>query len=68
MIESKTKVGNDDKMDGYISKVADYSQKMQDKTILDTMSPDSKEMYVQTLKKQRKEILQKMADAGRDQE
>jgi hypothetical protein len=50
----------EDVVDGYISKVADYSQKMQDSTTLETMSPDSKEMYVESLKKQRKHLLRKI--------
>lgn len=54
--------GSDDRIGSYIAKVADYSQKMQDNTTLDTMSPDSKAMYVDTLKKQRKRLLQKMQE------
>jgi hypothetical protein len=54
--------GSEDRIKGYIDTVADYSQKMQDNTTLDTMSPDSRAMYVDTLKKQRKLLLQKMND------
>jgi hypothetical protein len=61
-----TEQRNEDRMDGYIAKVADYSQKMQDITTLDTMSPDSKSMYVDTLKKQRKHLLKKMCESPED--
>ena len=58
-------VRKEDTMDSYIKKVADYSQKMQDDAILDSMSPSSKGMYVETLKKQRKNLLLKMANASK---
>ena len=51
-----------DSADDYIEKVAGYSEKMQDKNILNTMSPDSKELYLNSLKKQRKVYLQKLKD------
>ena len=58
-IENKGKAHD---MDSCISKVADYSKKMRDSSILETMSPESRDLYVRTIKKQRKEILKKMAD------
>jgi hypothetical protein len=54
--------GNQDKIGGYIAKVADYSQKMRDSDTLETMSPNTKELYVDTLKKQRRLFVQKMND------
>jgi hypothetical protein len=47
-------------MDGYIRQVADYSQMMKDSSVLETMSPESKELYVTTIKQQRKSVLEKM--------
>ena len=49
-----------DSIDASLKRVHDYSVKMQDVAVLETMSPASKELYVGTLKKQRKELLQKM--------
>jgi hypothetical protein len=51
---------SEDPIDRYIDKVSDYSQKIRDNSTLETMSPDSKELYVQTLKKRRKTLLQKL--------
>ena len=48
--------------DDYIDKVAGYSQKMQDHNTLNTMSPESKEVYLNSLKKQRNLYLQKLKD------
>ena len=48
-----------DSADDYIEKVVGYSEKTQDKNILNTMSPDSKELYLNSLKKQKKVHLQK---------
>jgi hypothetical protein len=51
-----------EKIDRYIDKVADYSKKLTDNEILDSMSPESKEVFLQAVKKRRKEILHKMVD------
>ena len=48
--------------DNYIDKVAGYSHKMQDHNTLNTMSPESKEVYLNSLKKQRNLYLQKLKD------
>ena len=49
------------KMDSLIKKVTNYLQMMQDKTVLDTMPPDSRDVYVKILKEQHKEALNKMS-------
>lgn len=43
-----------------LNQVAKYSQMMTDESVLDTMSPDSKDVYLSTLKKKRKDLLTKM--------
>ena len=53
-----------DNMDQYIKQVADYSEKMQDDNVLNTMSPESKEVYVNALKTRRKNVLKKMAESN----
>jgi hypothetical protein len=58
-VESKNGV-TDDPVDGYISKVDEYSKKLQDLSTLETFSPDSKALYVKTLQKKRKRLLKKM--------
>jgi hypothetical protein len=55
-----------DSMDKYIRQVADYSEKMQNDNVLNTMSPDSKEVYVNALKTRRKNVLKKMAESNED--
>jgi hypothetical protein len=62
MMEKNSQGAENDRTDNYINKVAEYSQKMSDTNILDTMSPDSKNVYVATLKNRRKEILKKMSE------
>jgi hypothetical protein len=48
-------------MDRCIRQVANYSQMMVDSSVLDTISsPASKSVYLDTLKKQRKNLLEKM--------
>jgi hypothetical protein len=47
-------------VDKYIRQVADYSQMMVDSTVLNTMTPNSRSVYVDTLKRQRKSVLDKM--------
>jgi hypothetical protein len=46
--------------DKYIRQVADYSHMMVDQSVLETKSPASKDLYVDTLKKKRKAVLQKL--------
>ena len=60
----ETKESSEDDMDRYIKQVADYSAKMQDDQVLNTMSPDSKDVYVNALKSRRKDVLKKMADSN----
>jgi hypothetical protein len=49
-----------DEEDGYINLIADYSKKMVDSVVLDTMSPESQKKYKDTLKRKRKDILDKL--------
>ena len=56
----------EDDVDCAIKKVAQYSQMMSDNTVLDTMSPASKDAYVSTLQKQRRHLLAKVATAEND--
>jgi hypothetical protein len=43
-----------------INRITEYSQKMTNETVLDSMSPDSKNIYVSTLKQERKKLLLQM--------
>jgi len=43
-----------------IRQVTEYSQMIQDETVLDTMSPDSRRLYVDTIKTERKRVLEEM--------
>jgi hypothetical protein len=43
-----------------LNQVASYSQMMVDENVLDTMSPGSKQVYVESLKRERKDLLQKL--------
>jgi hypothetical protein len=54
------------KIDRYIRQVASYSQMMVDSSVLDTMTPNSKAVYVDTLKRQRKSVLDKMNKEGNE--
>jgi hypothetical protein len=47
-------------MNSYIKQVADHSQMMRDESVLETISPDSKLAYVESLKQERRAILDKM--------
>ena len=62
-LEKKTermeRMEHTDDPDTNLCNVAKYSQMMIDKTVLDTMSPDSKQVYIEKLKKERKGILEK---------
>ena len=49
-------------MDQYIKQVADYSEKMQDDNVLNSMSPESKEVYINALRSRRKDVIKKMAE------
>lgn len=51
----------EEELDQCISKVADYSLKMQDPTTLESMSPNSRDTHASTLQRQRKNVLQRMA-------
>jgi hypothetical protein len=53
-------------MDHYLCQVADYSQMMKNENVLDTMSPESKKVYLDSLKKQRKSILEKLNNTTSD--
>jgi hypothetical protein len=63
-LDSKKDRNQNDSMDRYIKQAADYSEKMQDQNALNTMSPDSKEVYVNALKTRRKDVLKKMTESG----
>ena len=51
---------------GYIKEVADYSRMMQDDTVLDSMSPDSRGYYLDSIKKQRKEVLNRIKGSEKE--
>lgn len=53
-------------MDTYINQVAGYSQMINDTGILETMSPDSKETYIDCLRRQRKNVLDKMKQDNKE--
>ena len=61
IILEQSKQDTPKKMDSLIKKVTNYLQMMQDKTVLDTMPPDSRDVYVKTLEEQHKEALNKMS-------
>ena len=65
---SKMNGGGDEngKMDKYIRQVTDYSNMMLNNSVLATMSPNSQTLYIDTLRKERKNIFDKMADGNRD--
>ena len=60
-LENKESVQSDS-MDQYIKQVADYSEKMQDDNVLNSMSPESKEVYINALRSRRKDVIKKMAE------
>lgn len=49
---------------GRIKQVTEYSKMIGDSAVLETMSPDSKDVYVSAVKKKRKFPLQKMSNDG----
>ena len=49
-------------MDGHIKQVAQCSHMMSDTTVLDTTSPDSCSVCVETIKKQQKDVMKQMHD------
>ena len=61
IILEQSKQDTPKKMDSLIKKVTNYLQIMQDKTVLDTMPPDSFDVYAKTLKEQQKETFNKMS-------
>ena len=50
----------EDATDSNLRKVANYSSMMVDNAVLDTMSPESKRVYVDSLKKKRKDVLDRL--------
>jgi hypothetical protein len=61
ILESKHRDGRTSPpMEKYLGQVAKYSQMMVDNAVLDTMSPTSKSLYVESLKRERKNVLEKM--------
>jgi hypothetical protein len=53
-------------VEGYIKKVDEYSSMINNHDKLDTMSPESKGIYLDTLKNERKYFLKKMAEASKN--
>lgn len=49
-----------DLKDAMLAKAADCSKKMKDEEVLTTMSPNTKNVHLETLKKKRKEVVEKM--------
>jgi hypothetical protein len=58
LLDDKSKGNN--RVDDCLQKVADYSHKMQDDKVLDTMSPESRKQYLGMLQQERKKILTQM--------
>jgi hypothetical protein len=48
--------------DHNLRKIAEYSRMMTDTSVLETMSPDSKEVYLESLKKERKNVMNQLKD------
>lgn len=54
-IQGSTKAQN-------LRQVAEFSRMMTDSSVLDTMSPDSKEVYLESLKDERKNVMKQLRD------
>ena len=54
-------------VDGHISKVTEYSRMIGDESVLDTMSPGSREVHVDTIKKKCKELIKRMTEDEKEE-
>jgi hypothetical protein len=59
-LEARAPKNTTSEMDTYIRQVADYSQKMVDNAVLETLTPNSKSVYISAIEKERKKVLEKM--------
>jgi len=59
-LDSKSSAEDKKSMDSCIRRITDYSSMMSGSTVLNTMSPDSRNLYVNGLKLERKQLLTEM--------